>query len=156
MRKFAITLIAILFLLLGILSIIRSVNSFTSAFKGGSQIHFYVSIAMPFMFYAGFNLYRLRESGRKVALTLFTIQVVINAGFLVLALLQKGESFQFRTKFLGNKLVITENPYTFNIIMVVFSLGLGLMIIFLLLPKTKELFSIHKELVTPVVHDENL
>ena len=151
MRKFAIILIAILFLLLGSLSIIRSVNSVTSAFEGEGQINFYVSIAMPFMFYAGFNLYQLRESGRKVALTLFTIQVVANTGFLVWALFQKGESFQFWINFLGNDLVIAENRLTFAIVMVVFSLVLGMMMLFLILPKTKELFSVQKELTTQVV-----
>ena len=139
-RKSAVKAIAILFIALGIWYL----GSFLLPFfvtDSDQNMNLSYLIYTAFLFHAGFDLYRLKESGRNLAIVLFSIRIITNLVLTIWLLSQNGEPFQVFLKFLGKPFLVTDNRFTFVMIMLSWCLIVLLMMAFLLQKKTKELFS---------------
>jgi hypothetical protein len=150
MRKITIRAIAVVFIFLGVKYLVDFLSPFfvTSADKSLNLTYLVYS---SFLYYAGFNLYKLKDSGRNLTLALLSIRLITNLAFStwVLFIFLKGESFRIDINFLNKNYPFAEYRIEFAVIMLIWSFIVLLMIAFLLQKKSKEIFSPEKNSFAP-------
>ena len=132
-RKIEVQVIAITFVFLGIYYLWL----FSSPFLGVSSdknINPVYLIYTSFLLTAGFNLFRLKQSGRDLTLALLSIRAITNVFILVLLLIQKSEN----------------QPVSVTMIIIVIWLFVVLLMIAFLMQKgTEKIFSVEENSNTP-------
>ena len=123
---------------------VHSLFSFITVLSNKNEVNIYIPMSALFLLYAGFNLYHLKEAGRKLTVILFLLQAVISIAILAWFFWLEGKSFQLWINFLDRKYVIAENRIAITVSMLALSFAAILLTTFLLQKKTRELFSSEK------------
>jgi hypothetical protein len=135
-RKILVTVISIIYMVLGLWSFANSLfpTSFSSGFF---VINLFPLVGGALAFYAGLAMFRLSEFGRKFVVVLLCIRVVINAWLLFYV----KHGAWLGLNYLGEQIYRIENRYAYpGFILVWIVMGL-LTITFLSQRKTRKLFT---------------
>ena len=133
-RKIEVRAMAVIFLYLGVWYLWLFFSPFFVVSRD-KTLNPVLLIYTSFLLTAGINLFRLKQSGRDLTLTLLSIRAIINVFLLLWLLVQKLDNHNQSVA----ASTITVSAWLFVVI---------LMIVFLLQRETKEVFSIEENLVT--------
>jgi hypothetical protein len=135
-RKMLIAVIALIYLISGILSFC---NSWTPSSSVLFNFNFYRFVGGVLALYAGFAMFRLNEFGRKLIVILLSIRVIMNV-LLVLRVLKVGDGLGVENRF-GEVIYRIESPYVFQGFLLAWILVAMLTISFLSQKETKAIFA---------------
>jgi hypothetical protein len=138
-RKIVLRAIAIIFMALGLwyLGLFFWPLIDVTADKNLNPVYL---VFTAFLFQSGFDLFRLKESGRKLVLFLLSIRAIVNLSLLAWSLFPQSDNFSFFIIFLGKPFLNSENLSLFVVIILAWVLVVLLMMAFLLQRETREIF----------------
>lgn len=152
-RKTIIVVIALLYMVLGILNLYNALVS--ALFSSGLFVVQLVPLAGGALaFYAGLSMFRQNEFGRKLVVLLLSIRVMINVLF-IFRLPQEGAWLGIANR-LGEIVYRVESPSAYLGFLVVWIAIALLIIVFLLQRETKQVFvfEISKDVEADIILSE--
>jgi hypothetical protein len=136
-RKTIIAVIAVIYMVLGLLNLYNALVS--ALFSSGLfVVQLFPLVGGVLAFYAGLNMLRLNEFGRKLVVLLLSVRVVINVLF-VFRLPREGAWLGVANR-LGEIVYRVESPYAYLGFLLVWIAVALLTIVFLSQKETKQIF----------------